>query len=131
MVSVVETKAASRTLELLGGDALEGSLSSHGHEDGEVDGSMGKSQDGSASPCCLGPTRVLTLVTDIHCGLAIATASRWVRSRIQIPLIRTGLISSRMETSFPGFGFQNNRRTSTYGAFGDQLKSERSRGSLV
>lgn len=69
MVSVVEAKAASRTLKLFRGDALEGSLSSHGHEDGEVDGSMGKSQDGSASPCCLGSTRVLTLVTDtIHCG---------------------------------------------------------------
>ena len=120
MVGVVETKAASCALKLFGGNALQGGLSSHGHEDGEVDGSMRKSQDGSASPCCLCSPYVLTLVTDIHCGDPTYTAGG-----LDIQPYGDFHMNPRLRVP------EQEIRTPTYRALSDQLKSERRRGSLV
>ena len=64
MVCVVEAEAASRALELLGGEALQGRLGGHGHEDGEVDGAMGQGQDGCAGASDLDAAHDELLVLD-------------------------------------------------------------------
>lgn len=57
VVRVVQAEAAARLLELLGRDAFQGGLGRDGHEDGEVDRSMGQRQDGGAGSCGLSLVR--------------------------------------------------------------------------
>lgn len=48
VVGVVEAEPASCSLELLGSESFQRCLSSHRHEDGEVDAAMRQGQDGGA-----------------------------------------------------------------------------------
>ena len=53
VVCIIQAESAAGILELLGSEAFERRLGGHGHEDGEINSPMRKSQDGSTGSSCL------------------------------------------------------------------------------
>ena len=79
MISIVQTKPTTRLLKLLRSQALETSLGSDGHEDGQLDRAMWKVQD-----CCPGFGSLLRIsytygmMWSCRTGLSCVGRIRWM-----------------------------------------------------